>query len=112
MIIIIIYACSTEDSERKKAKLYNKFYFDDEFEDFMFRDDSASFSGNDFDDDFDDDFTDDFATNDLKNSYFTKNLSDDYNSYYAQIHDNAEMDDKDSAQEMQSEFGDDWEGEF
>ncbi len=104
-IIIIIIACSTENKEREKDKLYNRFYFDNEFEDFMFREDS-------FDDDFGENYTDEFATNDLKKSYFTKNISDDYNSYYTQIHYAAKMNDEESTQEMKDEFGNDWENEF
>lgn len=105
IIIIIIIACLTEDKAREKDKLYNKFYFDNEFEDFMFRDDFS-------DDDFDENYADDFTTNDLKKSYFTKNISDDYNSYHTQIYDSAKMGDEDSVQEMKDEFGDDWEDEF
>ena len=47
--------------------------------------------------------------NDMSNLNFSDNPSDDYNSYYAQVADDAMMGDQDAMDEMYGEFG---EGEW
>ena len=67
----------------------------------------------DYDDDFDDDF-DDYSDSEIRaargeRDYFTDDPSDDYNSYYAQVADDAMMGDRDAMDEMYGEFGEaDW----
>ena len=64
-------------------------------------------------DDFDEDY-DDYSDSETRaarggRDYFTDDPSDDYNSYYAQVADDAMMGDSESAGEIYGEFG---EGEW
>ena len=63
--------------------------------------------------DFDEDF-DDYSDSEIRaargeRDYFSDDPSDDYNSYYAQVADDAMMGDQDAIDEMRGEFG---EGEW
>lgn len=39
-------------------------------------------------------------------------LEDDYDNYYEELHDDAMCGDQDAIDEMEEEFGDDWEAEY
>lgn len=39
-------------------------------------------------------------------------LEEDFDDYYEQLHDDAVYGDQDAIDEMEEEFGDDWEGEY
>jgi len=39
-------------------------------------------------------------------------FEDEYDNYYEQLHDDAMCGDQDAIDEMEEEFGDDWEGEY
>ena len=63
----------------------------------------------DYDEDFDEDY-DDYSDSETRaargeRDYFTDDPSDDYNSYYAQVADDAMMGDRDAMDEMYGEFG-------
>lgn len=63
--------------------------------------------------DYDDDF-DEYSDSEIRaargeRDYFSDDPSDDYNSYYAQVADDAMMGDRDAMDEMRGEFG---EGEW
>ena len=60
----------------------------------------------DYDDDYED-YENKAARGDRE--YFLNNLGQDYNSYYAQVADTADMGDQDAIEEMHGEFG---EGEW
>ena len=60
------------------------------------------------------DYDDDYEDCEIKaargdREYFSDNLTQDYNSYYAQVADTADMGDQDAIDEMYGEFG---EGEW
>ncbi|WP_022932302.1 hypothetical protein [Treponema bryantii] len=64
----------------------------------------------DYDEDFDEDY-DDYSDSEIRaargeRDYFSDDPSDDYNSYYAQVADDAMMGDRDAMDEMYGEFGD------
>ena len=60
--------------------------------------------------DYDDDYEDfEIKASKGERDYFTDDPSDDYNSYYAQVADDAMMGDQDAMDEMRGEFGEgDW----
>ncbi len=67
----------------------------------------------DYDENFDDDF-DEYSDSEIRaargeRDYFSDDSSDDYDSYYAQVADDAMMGDRDAMDEMYGEFG---EGEW
>ncbi len=61
--------------------------------------------------DYDEDDFDDYSDSETRaargeRDYFTDDPSDDYNSYYAQVADDAMMGDRDAMDEIRGEFGD------
>lgn len=67
---------------------------------------------NDYDD-YEDDYKDDFEDFETRaamgeRDYFTDDAAKNYDSYYAQIADAADMGDQEAIDEMNGEFGGDW----
>lgn len=55
------------------------------------------------------------STNENKRKINTANwndLTDDYEDYYGELHDDAICGDQSAIEEMNEEFGDDWESEY
>ena len=67
------------------------------------------YDGDELDDDIDDYSDSETRAARGERDYFTDDPADDYNSYYAQVADDAMMGDRDAIDEMRGEFG---EGEW
>ncbi len=60
----------------------------------------------DFDEEYDDYFDSETRAARGERDYFTDDPADNYNSYYAQVADDAMMGDREAMDEMRGEFGD------
>lgn len=96
LFIFIIVMISKSGGSSKSTSIYRGGYVRD-------------YDDEDFDDDFDDYSDSETRAARGERDYFTDDPADDYNSYYAQVADDAMMGDREAIDEMRGEFG---EGEW